>query len=549
MTTVEGPSARRVALGAAVIDLDSERVLDASGTPCPVRAQSFAVLRHLLANPGRVVTKDELMAAVWPGIAVTDDSLVQCIGEIRRALGDEGKAVVETVPRRGYRLAASPTPAAPVAAPRRLRALLLVVPLVLALVGLGAWRMLSASVEPARTPAVAVLPFTTTGADTGDWLGPGVAEDIISMLARSPDLLVVARSSSFAYGDAPRDVREIGEALGVGYVLEGSVRREGDKLRIVAQLEDAKTGRHVWAERFDRTGADPWALTDGVSEKVIAALVGESGEIKRAEYARAWGKDTADLGEYDYYLRGLDVFTAAKTAAENARAGQIWAEGLEDFPDSALLKVKLGWYHWLAAWRFWDGDLDAHFSEADRLVTEALASDGLSPETERVGHWLSAFTHMHRGDWPGAVADARRTVAMAPYDGHVLRSLTEVMAAAGEHRTALDWLATAEPREPGQAHEYRQQRGYVYRLMGRYADSVAAYEGALEPGNDYQHLSLAISLHALGRHDEAGARVAEALKIHPEMTQTMWREGSFYSDPAVLDGELAALAALGLPEG
>ena len=292
MTTVLPRTARRLALGEVIVDLDTEQVADTAGAPRVLRPQAFAVLRHLVEHPGRLVTKDELIAAVWPDVAVTDDSLVQCIGEIRRALGDEGRAIVETVPRRGYRLAVRPSAVAP-AAPRRWGRPLVLATLVFAVLGVGTWQMRSAGDDAARTPAVAVLPFVAMDATTGDYLGPGVAEDVISMLARSPDVLVVARGSSFAYGGEPRDIREIGAALGVGYVLEGSVRREGDRLRIVAQLEDAASGRHVWAERFDRAGADPWSLADEVSEKVLAALVGELGAIKRSEYAKAWGKDTA----------------------------------------------------------------------------------------------------------------------------------------------------------------------------------------------------------------------------------------------------------------
>ena len=202
----------------------------------------------------------------------------------------------------------------------------------LVILAVGGWRMLGPDREPARTPSVAVLPFVSMAGETSAYLGPGVAEDVISMLARSPDVLVMARGSSFAYGDAPRDVREIGKALGVDYVLEGSVRREGDKLRITAQLEDARSGQQVWADRFDRAGSDPWALVDEVSGKIIGAMVGEHGEIKRAQFREAWGKDSTSLGEYDYFLRGLDVYSKAKTPEESARGGRIGPRGWSAIP-------------------------------------------------------------------------------------------------------------------------------------------------------------------------------------------------------------------------
>ncbi len=545
MTAAAAPSERIVSLGAARVDLDAEQVVGPDGRATALRPQSFAVLRLLVANPGRLVTKDELQAAVWPGISVTDDSLVQCIGEIRKALGDDARTLLETVPRRGYRLVPAAKPPR-LAAWRQGRAAAFGATLVLVALGIGAWRTRGADETPSHPPVVAVLPFDSTAGAAEAYLGPGVAEDVISMLARTPDVAVIARSSSFAYGDKPRDVREIGNELGADYVLEGSVRREGDTLRIIAQLEDTKTGRHVWADRFDRAGADPWALVDEVSGRIIFALAGEKGEIKRAQFREAWGKDATSLDEYDYFLRGLDVYMNSRSPAEIARAEAIWQEGLTHYPDSALIKTKLAWGHWTAAWRYWD-DLDHNFAEADRLVSEALAQDNLSPEVQRSAHWLNAYVLMQRGDYADGVAEAERTIAITPYDARVLRSLTDVLIADGRYQMALDWLARAEPREPGRADEYDLQRGLIYRLMERYDDSLAEYAKVPEP-DVYPRLSRAIVLVRLGRVDEAREAVRGALVENPDFTQAMWREGAFYSDPAILDGEITALAQAGLPE-
>jgi TolB-like protein/DNA-binding winged helix-turn-helix (wHTH) protein len=246
---------RALEINGVAVDFAAERLRDRAGRDVALRPQSFAVLRYLAEHTDRIVTKDELIEAVWRGIAVTDDSLVQCVADIRRALRDESQSVLRNVPRRGYQLVVPPR------ARRRVAALaagvLVVLALALALAGL--WWWWRADPVPGRPPAIAVLPFDDMSADGSlRYMGDGVAEDIISMLARSPDVLVMARNSSFALGGRPVDVREVGRALGVDYVLEGSVRREGDKLRIVAQLNDAETGEHLWAERFDKAGADPW---------------------------------------------------------------------------------------------------------------------------------------------------------------------------------------------------------------------------------------------------------------------------------------------------
>ena len=194
-------------------------------------------------------------------------------------------------------------------------------------------------------PAVAVLPFDdmSAGQNLG-YLGDGVAEDIITALSRFPDLVVVARSSSFTYKGKAVDIRQVGKELGVDYVVEGSVRKDGDKLRIVSQLIDAKNNEHVWAERFDRSGMDPWALQDEVTGMIVSALTGETGALKQAQYRQAWGKDATTLEEYDYYLRGHEQYVKyIKEGIE--RSGEIWREGLAKFPSSSLLRVKLGWHH------------------------------------------------------------------------------------------------------------------------------------------------------------------------------------------------------------
>ena len=155
---------------------------------------------------------------------------------------------------------------------------------------------------------------------------------------------------------------------------------------------------------------------------------------------------------------------------------------------------------------------------------------------------------MQQGAFDDAVAEAERTIAIAPYDARVLRNLTDVLVADGRYEMALDWLARAEPREPNRADEYTLQRALVYRLTGRYEDALREY-ASVEGARAYPQLSRAIALVQLGRLDEARQAVRGALAEEPDFTQALWRENSFYSDPAVLDGEIAALAKAGLPEG
>jgi adenylate cyclase len=413
----------------------------------------------------------------------------------------------------------------------------------------GAW-FTTLKPQPSATtiPSIAVLPFDDMSQEKSyGYLGDGVAEDIISMLARAPDVLVVARNSSFIYRGKATDVRQIGRDLGVGYVLEGSVRKEADKIRIIAQLIDAGTGDHVWAERYDKVSQDPWALQDEVTSNIIVSLAGEHGQLKQAQYKEAWGKDTADLQEYDYYLRGHDLLMNAQSKEDNDRAGQIWMEGLKKYPDSALLKVKLGFYHWNAVWSFWSDDYEADFRKAEALAREVVAQQNLTPMVRRLSYWLDAFVLMYERDFEGSVYEAQEAVKLAPYDAHLKSNLIDVLIAAGKYDMALQWIIDAEARDPSRRDTYARVRGLIYRLEGKDEDSVAAYRST-EAGPPYHRMSMAISLYRLGRVEEAKSALQAALQINPTMTQAAWRAGSVYSDPGILDDEVADLGKLGLPE-
>lgn len=166
---------------------------------------------------------------------------------------------------------------------------------------------------------------------------------------------------------------------------------------------------------------------------------------------------------------------------------------------------------------------------------------------QRSAHWLNAYVQMQRGNYADGVEEAKRTIALTPYDARVLRQLTDVLIADGEYEMALEWLARAEPREPGREDEYILQRALIYRLTGKYDEALAEYAKVPEP-DIYPRLSRAIALVKLDRIDEAHEAVKGALAENPDFTQATWRQGSFYSDPAILDGEISALAQAGLPE-
>ncbi len=266
--------------------------MDESGD-IPLRPKSFDVLSHLLAHAGQLVTRDEVMAAVWPNVTVTEESLTQCVSEIRQALGGAGQSIIRTVPKRGY---------------------LVDVPVSREADRMGeASRTGSTDSDPQAPPApvpramldgpsIAVLPFVNLSGDAGqDYLGDGMTEDVINGLSRFGGLAVIARNTSFSYRNRSVDLRLVGEELGVGYIVEGSVRRFGERIRITARLVDAASGLQRWAEQFDRGLGDIFSVQDEITRSIVAIVVAHLGN---AEIERSMRKPPTSWSAYDLMLQG-----------------------------------------------------------------------------------------------------------------------------------------------------------------------------------------------------------------------------------------------------
>ncbi|CAN7635284.1 adenylate/guanylate cyclase domain-containing protein [Rhizobium sp. LjRoot98] len=402
------------------------------------------------------------------------------------------------------------------------------------------------STAPSAMPGVAVLPFKDLSAERNlGYLGEGVANDVIAILSRFSDIAVVSRTSSFAYEKQESDVRQIGKDLGVGYVVEGSVRKEGDKIRIVAELIDAETGDHIWADRFDKSGTDPWALQDELTGKIVGAMTGEWGAIRKADYSRAWGRDSTNLAEYDYYLRAesqLNLFT--KEGLE--RSGEIAQQGLQLFPNSPLLTVELGWSHWLKVGLLYSSDPEADLQQANRLVDMVLSNKDLSPQVARLAHWLRAWLLTLKSDHDGAIVAMNKAIAAAPYNAFTLTDAGSIFLQAGQAEKALELTDTAAARDPSLAWFFNYVRGFIFIVLGRNEDAVKALKTT-----DFADapLQLAIADMRLGRQPEAKAAVLKMLETAPDATIQSWQKAWHFRDPTILDRAAADLARAGLPNG
>ena len=324
-----------------------------------LRPKSFDVLRYLVENTGRLVTKDEIIAAVWPKVIVTDRSLTRCVSDVRLALRDRGQRIIKTVPRRGYVFASpvseaanaalGPTTApvgptrnrsanghepaaAPVAGlPSRMLWYLsaLAAGLLLATIGAGLWFRGQPGLPLPDRPSIAVLPFGDMGSDPQrDYFGDGIAEDLTTSLSKFTNLFVIARGSAFKYRARDVDTKEIGRELGVRYLLQGSVRKDAERIRITAKLVDASSGLELWAERYDREPSGLFNVQDEVAQRIVVTLVAQ---INKSDLDRALRKPPETLVAYDYYLRG----NALMRTFQGEKRGEVIAEARMLYEQSA----------------------------------------------------------------------------------------------------------------------------------------------------------------------------------------------------------------------
>jgi len=444
------------------------------------------------------------------------------------------------------RIAALPGSTGRKASPRFIAALIGLLALLIA--GAGAWYGLKPPAPVAREPSIAVLPFANMSGDPAqDYLGSGIAEDIITILSSYPTLRVVSRTSSFVY-DKPVKVQQVGQDLKVNYVIEGSVRKAGGKVRVTAQLIDAVTGDHVWADRYDEEGSDVAALQDDVANRIYNTIAGLRGEIRKKEEAEAWNKSAPSLEEYDYYLRGHQLFFRF-TKEDNAKARQVWQEGLAKFPGSALLRTKIAFTYMIDIVNEYTDDPWRDTELGWKLAKEAKAIQDKSRLESMLTHWAMAYFYwLHEGDFERAADEAEAAAKLVPNDSWTRADLAQFLTFAGRIHRAIEWLEEAIRRDANPADWYFGALAFAYYNSGRPADAVMQFQKMKQPWK----LNLAAAYARAGKLDEAHGIVAQFVKDNPGYTlkdEAVWPTRKQPQFPeSILSPYLADLAKAGLPE-
>jgi TolB-like protein/Flp pilus assembly protein TadD len=507
---MDGPS-RSLQLGnGIVVDLDAETLLDAAGRPIPLRPRSYAVLRRLLRNSGQLVTKDELYEAVWPGLAVTDDSLVQCIGDIRRALGDDRHAILRTVPRRGYRLVLPEMPADTRAGGIRRPAFAAALALGAALAAL-AWQL--AVREPETIPLVAVLPFEAIGGhDAERRIAAGLTEDIVTDLARFPEFGVLSRNATKNYAGATTDLRRLADELQVRFAVTGTIHENDGRIRVTAQLVGTSDATPLWSARWDRPAADVFAIQTEIAEEIGNRLGGGAGLVQEAGRIAAHRKPPANLSAYELYLLGTEKLERITVPDLEAAIVDL-NRAVELDPGFARAWIELFHAHCVLA--NFGTEQEHNYAIAHAAAERALALDPGDPEA----HAVVAMSHGLRGDFERGKAAMDRAVAMAPNAAEILTFYAAWGASFGDPEKGAEMADRAIALDPQFPMWASRLYAHAYFMAGRYRDAVDMI-ARITPEN-YGRLTWALhasALAELGHDAEAQGWMRRAVEADPGLT-------------------------------
>jgi adenylate cyclase len=391
-------------------------------------------------------------------------------------------------------------------------------------------------------PSIAVLPFVNMSDDPEqDYLSDGITEDIISSLSKIRNLFVIARNSTFTYKGKPVKVHQVAEELGVRYVLEGSVQKAGNRVRITAQLVDAVTGRHMWAERYDRELKDLFALQDNITREIVTAL---QVELTEGEQARVWAKSTKNMESWTYVNQGLKYYRLF-TKKGVAQARQMLERAVELDPDNAFAYSWLGWTHWMDARWGWSASRAQSFQHANELAQKAIALNN----SLATAHNLLGAIYLLKREHQKAIAEAELAVTLFPNGADVNATFGWILTYSGRPEEGIRYLKHAMRLSPTYEDWYLAALGLAYWLTRQYDEAISTYKlfRRRNPDQRYSYVGLAKVYAELGREKEARAEMAEALRVDPKLSlERAAKSYKIFKNPEDLQRALDAYRKAGL---
>jgi len=391
-----------------------------------------------------------------------------------------------------------------------------------------------------KRPSIAVLPFVNMSGDSEqEYFSDGLTEDLITDLSKVSGLFVIARNSAFTYKNKFIKVEEVGRELGVRYVLEGSVRKSAARVRINAQLVDAGTGWHLWAERYDRNLDDIFALQDEVTRKIIDALQVRLSDREQEQLQRS---PTRNFDAYDYFLRG-SAYLMRTTREANMKARQMYEKSITLDPEYAEAYVALGvtyWLDWIWQWSEDPGNL----TRANELMQKAIAMDASTPQA----YMTLSFIHSLQKEYGKAATEAEKAITLNPNSAEGYLLLGHILNFSRRAEEAIPLIKKAMRLNPHYPYTYLFRLAQAYQFTDRYEDAASTYKRVLTLNPDYlpAHIHLAVAYVELEMEGEAKAEVEEILRLSPRFSsEAVVERFPFYSKHE-LERIVASLRRAGL---
>lgn len=505
-------------------DLDTTLFeLRKNGESVAIEPQVFSLLVYLIENRDRVISKDDLIRVVWNDRVVSDATLSSRIFSMRKAVGDTGEAqsVIRTIPRRGFRFVADITPTRHVsgisnasedntAEPNQRNTQVLTD-------AHAAVDTVVANADDLRLaaelPILAILPFKNANANLDEYFCDGLTEDIISNLTYFSEIRVIAGASSRQFKESSLGLSDIAKVLNADYIVDGSVRCEGIRLRISVQLVDVTKGVSIWAERYDREISDVFAVQDAVVHMIVASL---GSKIQNASLMRALRKSPAKLDAYDHLLRAR-CYTATLDEKMHAEARDLLERAIELDPNYADAYALLANVY-LAEYRF---DVNKRPNPVDRALAMALTATRLDPQNAYAHCWL-AIVHYFRKDNGKFEAEAKRALDLNPNDPEILAEIGHYLSYMGEFKRGIKLSERAQalnPLHPGWYH-FGFARFHYHRCL--YEEMLVDIQRISMPNFYWTHLLNAAALGQLGRGEarlslEKMKELKPGISVHEEM--------------------------------
>ena len=484
--------------------LDIERrELRHGTTPISVEPQVLDLLVYLMQNRDRVVSKDDLIASIWGGRIVSDSTLTSRINAARKAVGDSGKdqRLIRTIARKGLRFvgqlttlpssgpASGPEPDVPAAQPR-------------------------SALPSSERPAIAVLPFTNMSGDPEqEYFSDGISEDIISALSKLRWFFVIARNSSFIYKGKAVHMKQVAEELGVGYVVEGSVRKAGDRVRITVQLNDVATGSHIWAERYDRSLADVFAVQDEITEAIVAAI---EPQLYAAENFRAQRKPPDSMDAWDLVMRALSYYWRV-TRQDNIVAQALLEKAIVIDPGYGQALGVLAASHTFSAHIGW-ADMGHTVLLAQRAALAAIHVDSEDPWA----HHALGSVHLFARQFEDSLAEFGVALRLNPNFSLARAYYGLALSYCGRWEEADDAARRAlrlSPRDPFSAI-YSGIAAYAQFVGRNYDEAMRLAREAIRQRGDFvgAHRVLAAAAGMAGQTEVATAALQELRRAQPNIS-------------------------------